>query len=229
MGTEVPSAVAARKCVPCPREGPRRKVNPPEGLSYFSHSGRIAQNAWTQAEPLFAHFGALVQGNWDMRNRNPEIVEILEEDPPSFQCRKCGQRWTPSITPKGRFAGGSWQCPNGCKPYIADLPESTRALLKGFMRDLSDIHADPSLSEEVDDKMMAITCRLAIKEVHARFAELARDGIVSEEELSKSDEWLSIEKESSPLRRLKRRAMYTGRLLRKIEKDLKWIREKWGL
>jgi hypothetical protein len=93
--------------------------------------------------------------------------------------------------------------------------------MEGFIRDLAEIQADPKLSKRTDDKMMAIKCRLAITEIEEKFAELGGR--------SRDDEWLSIEKETSPLKRLERRVEYTRGLLRRIEKELRWIREKWGL
>ena len=51
-----------------------------------------------------------------MRNRNPEIVEILDEHTLRFKCKKCGQQWSPNLLPGGRLVRGGWQCPNGCKP-----------------------------------------------------------------------------------------------------------------
>lgn len=53
-----------------------------------------------------------------MKNSNPEIVEIMDDYPPKFRCKKCGVVWLPNIRPdsNGRFYRGSWQCPYGCKP-----------------------------------------------------------------------------------------------------------------
>ncbi|MCK4526157.1 hypothetical protein KAW18_02200 [candidate division WOR-3 bacterium] len=52
-----------------------------------------------------------------MKNQNPGIVEIIDSKSPVFRCKVCGQRWSPNIKPDsgGRFYGGAWQCPNGCK------------------------------------------------------------------------------------------------------------------
>ena len=46
-----------------------------------------------------------------MRNRNPKIVEILDEKKLKFKCKICGQVWWPGILPGGRLAHKSWQCP----------------------------------------------------------------------------------------------------------------------
>lgn len=164
-----------------------------------------------------------------MRNRNPEIVKILREKPPRFQCKRCGERWAPSIRSDGRFARGAWQCPNGCRPEVEELPEGTRLLLEGFVRDLAEIQGDPELSKRTDDKMTAIQCRLVLKEMQERFAELATKGMTESAGKAESAEWLAIEKETSPLKRLERRVKYTRDLLRRIEQELRWIREKWGL
>jgi len=164
-----------------------------------------------------------------MRNRNPAIVQIVSEEPPSFRCKKCGERWTPSVDADGRLPRGSWQCPNGCKPEIAELPEGTRALLEGFIRDLADIQANPSLSDRIDDKMTVIKCRLAIQEIEGKFGEMASKGIVNSGSQADAQELAAIEKENSPLERLRRRVQYTSKLLKRIEDELKWIREKWGL
>ena len=50
-----------------------------------------------------------------MRNRNPKIVEILNERDLQFKCKKCGQVWFP------KSKRISWQCPKGCK--AKDLKE----------------------------------------------------------------------------------------------------------
>ncbi len=109
------------------------------------------------------------------------------------------------------------------------MPRGTRVLLEGFIRDLADIQADPSLSDRTDDKMTAIKCRLAIKEMEEKLTELGSRGIVDSLAAAESEEWLSIERETSPLKRLERRVGYTRRLLERVEEDLKWIRKKWGL
>jgi len=49
------------------------------------------------------------------KNANPEIVEILDYNCPRFKCKICGKIWFPKILAGGRFAPGSWQCPEGCK------------------------------------------------------------------------------------------------------------------
>jgi hypothetical protein len=50
-----------------------------------------------------------------MKNRNPEIVEITNERNLTFECKVCGQVWSPGILTGGLLARGSWQCPKGCK------------------------------------------------------------------------------------------------------------------
>jgi len=55
-----------------------------------------------------------------IRNRNPEIVEILDKRPLKFRCRKCGQVWWPSIEPGRKIHPSAWQCPRGCKPQKKD-------------------------------------------------------------------------------------------------------------
>jgi len=77
--------------------------------------------------------------------------------------------------------------------------------------------------------MIAIQCRLVIKEMQERFTQLASKGIAETVGGAENDEWLSIEKETSPLKRLQRRVEYTRNLLKRIEEELRWIREKWGI
>jgi hypothetical protein len=52
-----------------------------------------------------------------MRNRNPKVVEILDDVRPLLACKHCGQVWAPNIRPLsgGLFYRGAWQCPNGCR------------------------------------------------------------------------------------------------------------------
>jgi len=52
-----------------------------------------------------------------MKNMNPKMVEILNEETLEFRCnnKKCGRKWFPSILSGGRLARGSWQCPEGCR------------------------------------------------------------------------------------------------------------------
>lgn len=50
-----------------------------------------------------------------MKNRNPEIVIILDERTLEFKCKVCGRKWFPSILSGGRLDKSSWQCPKGCK------------------------------------------------------------------------------------------------------------------
>ena len=50
-----------------------------------------------------------------MRNRNPGIVIITDDKDLKFECKICGQIWSPGILTGGRLARGSWQCPQGCK------------------------------------------------------------------------------------------------------------------
>ncbi len=50
-----------------------------------------------------------------MKNRNPKIVEILNKEDSFFKCKICGQVWYAHTLRGGRWAPGSWQCPNGCK------------------------------------------------------------------------------------------------------------------
>ncbi|MHC2995701.1 MAG: hypothetical protein IBV53_09400 [Candidatus Atribacteria bacterium] len=51
-----------------------------------------------------------------MRNLNPKIVLILDEERVVFMCKICGKVWSPKVLKDGRLSRGSWQCPNGCKP-----------------------------------------------------------------------------------------------------------------
>jgi hypothetical protein len=164
-----------------------------------------------------------------MRNPNPLIVAVLKEKPPRFQCKRCGQQWSPSLGGDGRLARGSWQCPTGCKAKIGTSASGTRLLLGGFLRDLTDIQGDPKLSEMAEDKLKAITCRLAVKDTEKKIADLAQKGIVEGAGGTQLEELAEIEKEPSALTRLQRRVEFTSRLLHGIEKELKWIREKWGL
>ncbi|MBA7585534.1 hypothetical protein ES708_27518 [subsurface metagenome] len=50
-----------------------------------------------------------------MRNENPKMVEILNEETLELRCKKCGRKWFPGILSGGRLVRGSWQCPEGCK------------------------------------------------------------------------------------------------------------------
>ena len=50
-----------------------------------------------------------------MRNLNPKIVLVLDEEKVVFMCKICGKVWSPKILKDGRLSRGSWQCPNGCK------------------------------------------------------------------------------------------------------------------
>ncbi len=50
-----------------------------------------------------------------MKNMNPKMVEILNEETLELRCKKCSRKWFPSILSGGRLARGSWQCPEGCR------------------------------------------------------------------------------------------------------------------
>ena len=50
-----------------------------------------------------------------MKNMNPKMVEILNEETLELRCKKCGRKWFPGILSGGRLARGSWQCPEGCR------------------------------------------------------------------------------------------------------------------
>ena len=52
-----------------------------------------------------------------MRNRNPKVVEIIDEYSYIFKCKKCGRVWIPNILEGRRIARGGWHCPNGCKAH----------------------------------------------------------------------------------------------------------------
>jgi hypothetical protein len=45
-----------------------------------------------------------------MRNLNPKIVLILDEERVVFMCKICGKVWSPKILKDGRLSRGSWQC-----------------------------------------------------------------------------------------------------------------------
>ena len=49
-----------------------------------------------------------------MENRNPEIVEIIDEEKPIFKCKICGAIWEPEMG-SGKLRYSYWQCPEGCK------------------------------------------------------------------------------------------------------------------
>ena len=50
-----------------------------------------------------------------MKNMNPKMVEILNEETLELRCKKCGRKWFPGILSGGRLARGGWQCPEGCR------------------------------------------------------------------------------------------------------------------
>ena len=50
-----------------------------------------------------------------MKNRNTEVVEILDFPHLKFKCKVCGQVWSPTIKSGGRLSRKGWRCPNGCK------------------------------------------------------------------------------------------------------------------
>jgi len=52
-----------------------------------------------------------------LKNRNPKMVEILDERDLVFKCKICGQVWLPG----SKLNLKSWQCPKGCK--AKDLKE----------------------------------------------------------------------------------------------------------
>ncbi|MBN2028743.1 hypothetical protein JW824_00720 [bacterium] len=50
-------------------------------------------------------------------NKNPDIVEILSNDPVKFRCKICGQIWYPEWSPSStrtELPLECWQCPNEC-------------------------------------------------------------------------------------------------------------------
>jgi hypothetical protein len=51
-----------------------------------------------------------------MKNRNPKIVEIIDEKELRVKCKVCGQVWIPGRLPDDRITQNSWQCLNGYKP-----------------------------------------------------------------------------------------------------------------
>lgn len=50
-----------------------------------------------------------------MKNKNPEVVEIIDEREGTFKCKICSQIWFPMKKSDSKIAKSSWQCPNGCK------------------------------------------------------------------------------------------------------------------
>ena len=49
-----------------------------------------------------------------LKNRNPKMVEILNDKKATFKCKVCNQIWEPILRSEGRISKGGWHCPNGC-------------------------------------------------------------------------------------------------------------------
>ncbi len=65
--------------------------------------------------------GFIFNGSKPMKNKNPKMVEIIEEAVLLFNCKICGKTWHPTSKYYPFFFAGYtvdkkfWQCPNGCK------------------------------------------------------------------------------------------------------------------
>jgi predicted nucleotidyltransferase len=68
-----------------------------------------------------------------MKNRNPKIVEIIDDIDLVFKCKKCGQIWYPDSNKI------SWQCPNGCRVMNKQLMEKVKKYIKLLMNKSKEI------------------------------------------------------------------------------------------